>query len=288
MQFRKYAQMMTYLMVDLAKRTMDSDLTTEERKIAGKQLLNFMAVQIAMAGALSLPGLELVKAGFLLAAFAGFGNGWDEEEEKLRKLVDQTVGRPIGQMITNGVFTRLGGYGFDVSQRMSLSDMWLFGEPRKNDSESQQAYLFRLMAGSSGSFILGVFDGVKDIGNGEIEKGLGKVLPVKFVADTAKAIGNMNKDRDGEMGLGTVAVNAFGVKTAAQAEKSRDIGDRMRAKDKKTEQSKALAKAFYDARTPGERVKAAARNREFNKTLSKSEFRLNTPTNVDWKRPNER
>lgn len=288
MQFRKYAQMMTYLMVDLAKRTMDSDLTTEERKIAGKQLLNFMAVQIAMAGALSLPGLELVKAGFLIAAALGFGGGWDDQEEKLRKLVDQTVGRPIGQMITNGVFTRLGGYGIDVSQRMSLSDMWLFGEPRKNDSESQQAYLFRLMAGSSGSFILGVFDGVKDIGNGEIEKGLGKVLPIKFAADTAKAIGNMNRDREGDIGFGTVAVNAFGVKTAAQAEKSRDIGDRMRAKDKKTEQSKALIKAFYDARTPGEKVKAVARNKEFNKTLSKSEFRLNTPTNVDWKRPNER
>jgi hypothetical protein len=62
----------------------------------------------------------------------------------------------------------------------------------------------------------------------------------------------------------------------------------MRAKDKKTEQSKALIKAFYDARTPGEKVKAVARNKEFNKTLSKSEFRLNTPTNVDWKRPNER
>ena len=288
MQFRKYAQMMTYLMVDLAKRTMDSDLTTEERKIAGKQLLNFMAVQIAMAGALSLPGLELIKAGFLIAAFFGLGNGWDDEEEKLRKLADQTFGRPIGQMITNGVFTRLGGYGIDVSQRMSLSDMWLFGEPRKNDSESQQAYLFRLMAGSSGSFLLGVADGVKDIGNGEIEKGLGKVLPIKFAADTAKAIGNMNKDREGDIGLGTVAVNAFGVKTAAQAEKSRDIGNRMRAKDKKTEQSKALIKAFYDARTPGERVKAVARNKEFNKTLSKSEFRLNTPTNVDWKRPNER
>jgi hypothetical protein len=280
MQFRKYAQMMTYLLVDLAKRTMNSDLSVEERKIAGKQLLNFVIVQIAMAGALSLPGLELVKAGFLIASVFGLGGGWDDQEEKLRKLVDQTFGRPLGQMITNGVFTRLGGYGIDVSQRMSLSDMWLFGEPRKNDSESQQAYLFRLMAGSSGSFLLGVADGVKDIGNGEIEKGLGKVLPVKFAADTAKAVGAYNKDRTGEIGLGTVAVNAFGVKTAAQAEKSRDIADAMRRKDERESKRKALSKAFYEARTPGERAKAVAKNREWNAQLSKSEWRLRLPTNA--------
>lgn len=284
MQFRKYAQMMTYLMVDLTRQTMDKNLSVEERKIAAKQLASFMAVQIAVAGALSLPGLEIIKAGFLVASLLGLGGGWDEQEEKLRKLADDTFGKGLGQMITSGVLTRAGGYGIDVSQRMSLSDMWLFGEPRKSDRESTEAYAFRLLVGAPGTFITQAMDGVRDLGKGEFESGLGKLLPVKFAADFARGMKQYNDPR-AEAGLGTVATNTIGFKTAAQAERSREIGSRMRRKQDLEEKSRQLAKEFYNARTRGERIKAAARNREFNKTLEKSEWRLRAPTNEDWERP---
>lgn len=276
MQFRKYAQMMTYLLADVTHRAF-KDASPEERAVARKQLLNFVAVQIAMAGALSVPGLELVKVAFLVAAALGFGDGWDDNEEKLRKLVDHYAGKELGQMITSGVFTRLGGFGVDVSQRMSLSDLWLFGEPRKNDADGQMAYLFKLLAGSSGTFIIGALDGFRDVGNGDFEKGLGKMLPIKFASDFAKGVGQY---RQGRANLLEVGVNTLGVRSARQAEESRKVADTMRRKDAKDAERRKLAKAFYDAKTSGEKVKAAARNREFNMTLREGEWRLRLPTNA--------
>jgi hypothetical protein len=281
MQFRKYAQMMTYLLADATMRSFKG-ATPEERRIARKELMNFFAVQIAMAGALSVPGLEIVKVAFLLAAALGFGGGWDEQEEELRKLADRTFGKEIGQMITSGVLTRLGGYGIDVSSRLSLADLWLFGEPKKDDRESMEAYLFRLLAGSSGTFVTQAIDGIKDVGNGEIEKGLGKALPIKFIADFAKGIKQYNDPRnEGEVGLGTLAVNTIGLRTAAQAEKSREIADRMRQKDKLEKERKELSRAFYEAKNKGDKVKAAAKNKEFNNKLDKSQWRLRLPTNAN-------
>lgn len=278
MQFKKYAQMMTYLLADMAHRAfVDKNLSAEEKAVARKQLLHVVAVQIAMAGALSLPGIELVKAGFLISAALGFGGGWDDAEEYLRKAVDDTIGRPLGGMLMKGVIPRLGG--IDISNRVSLSDMWLFGEPKTNDLQGHQSYLFQLMAGSTGSMVMGAIDGVQDLGNGDVAKGLSKMLPIKFVSDTAKAIDRYSK---GNAGGFDVAANVFGAQTASQVESWRDFGVKQRKREDREKVRKQLSRDFYEAKTRGDRVKAAARNREFNRMLSSSEWRLRLPTNADW------
>jgi hypothetical protein len=276
MQFRKYAQMITYLLGDMANRAWNG-ATPEERRIAYKQLMNVVAVQIAMAGALSLPGIELIKVAFMLGAALGLSDGWDEQEEKLRKVVDATVGREFGQMVTNGVFTRLGGYGIDVSQRLSLSDIWLFGEPRKNDADGWAAYAFRLIGGSAGSYVVDTSQGMREIVKGDVDKGLGKVVPIKMVADLSKAI---DRYREGNQSGAEIAVNTFGAQTASQAERMREVIDRKRRSEKREEQRKELSRAFYGAKTRAEQIRAVAKNREWNKNLGPSEWRLRLPTTL--------
>jgi hypothetical protein len=264
MQFRKYAQFMTWVMVDQFRRAFrDQSLSPEEKAVARRILRNYIAVQIAVAGSLSLPGLELIKVGFLAASVLGFGGGWDEAEEYLKKVADDTFGKGLGQMVTSGVITRLGGYGLDVSQRLSMADMWLFGEPRKNDAEGLIAYAGRLMFGSAGVYVASVAEGVQDLGNGKMEAGLGKILPMKFAADTAKAIGRYNKD---EAGVGQVVTNAIGFQTAGQAERNRERGVLARANATREKEFRRLREQFYDAKKPADRAKAISRNREWNKT----------------------
>jgi hypothetical protein len=262
---------------------MDRSLSPEEKKIAQRTLRNFLAVQIAVAGSLSIPGLELLKAGFLVASLLGIGDGWDEMEEYLKKVADDTLGKSLGQMVTSGVITRLGGYGIDVSQRMSLADMWLFGEPRKNDVESLYAYAARLFVGSPGTYAVGILDGVRDLGNGDIEKGLGKILPFKFAADTSKAIGNLN---DGRANLLQAAVNATGLQTAAQAESIRTALAGKRMAEARKQQFDRLMADYNKAVRRGDQIRAIARNKEWNAQLAPGEFRLKLPTRVREQRVN--
>lgn len=274
LMFKKYAQMMTYLLGDMAYRAFKG-ATPEERMVALKQLGYILGVQVLVAGALSLPGLEIIKAGFLIASMLGVGGGWDEVEEKLRKALDEAVGKPFGQMISSGVLTRLGGYGIDVSQRMSLADMWLFGEPKSDTSEGTQAYLFRQTVGAPGGYVMDVIEGLRlMVHEGEYAKGLGKVLPAKFAADTAKALHGKSEsayERDADKktvsGYGEVAANIFGFKTARQAEVSRRTGSSIRDRKDMEKEQKKLANAYFNARTKGDQMKAIARNIEFNATL---------------------
>jgi hypothetical protein len=279
--------MMTYLLGDMAYRAFKG-ATPEERMVALKQLGYILGVQVLVAGALSLPGLEIIKAGFLIASMLGVGGGWDEVEEKLRKALDEAVGKPFGQMISSGVLTRLGGYGIDVSQRMSLADMWLFGEPKSDTSEGTQAYLFRQTVGAPGGYVMDVIEGLRlMVHEGEYAKGFGKVLPAKFAADTAKALHGKSEsayERDADKktvsGYGEVAANVFGFKTARQAEVSRRTGVNIRERKDMEKEQKKLANAYFNARTKGDQMKAIARNIEFNATLEtpaqKRRFQLPT------------
>ena len=280
LQFKKYAQMMTYLLSDMAYRAFNG-ATPEEKRIALKQIGNILAVQMLMAGALGLPGLEIIKAGFLLASFAGVGGGWDEVEEKLRKLLDDSVGKGWGEMISSGILSR--AIGIDVSQRMSLADMWLFGEPKGDTSESIEAYLFRQVVGAPGSLLLDARNGLVLAVEGEWGKAAGKLIPIKFAADFAKAAHNSSEseyekaDKKKVSGPGEFALNVFGFRSGRQAELGRTTGADIKEKRDTQKEFKKLQKAFYGARTKGDQIKAIARNREWNDSLSKAQWRLRLP-----------
>jgi hypothetical protein len=281
LQFKKYAQMMTYLLGDMAYRTFNG-ATPEERRIALKQIGNILSVQMLAAGALGLPGLEIIKAGFLLASFAGIGGGWDEVEEKLRKLLDDSTNKTFGELVSSGILSR--AIGIDVSQRMSLADMWLFGEPKGDTAESIQAYLFRQVVGAPGSLLLDARDGFALAVEGEWGKAAGKLIPIKFAADFAKAAHNSSEseyekaDKKKVSGPGEFALNVFGFRSGRQAELGRTKGADIKKSQERQKEYKKLNDAYYKARTKGDQMKAIARNREWNASLPDGQFKLKLPT----------
>lgn len=260
LQFKKYAQMMTYLLVDAVRRSFDGDMSSEERRIARLQILNILAVQITMAGMLSLPGIEIAKLAFMVAAMFGFGDGWDDQEEKLRKLADETLGKTWGELISRGVLSR--ALNVDLSKRLSLADMWTFGEPKKYDKENLGAYAFNIAFGAPGGTVMDIVDGFRKVGDGEWKTGLAQMLPIKVVADGLRAA---NGYSEGKVTNVELAMNIFGVRSGRQAEKSEEIGANIRKTQEIETAYKTLSRQYLRAQTAGERALLRAKIVEHNK-----------------------
>jgi hypothetical protein len=260
LQFKKYAQMMGYLLADMSHRAF-AGADVETRREARKQLTAIMGVQIAMAGALSLPGIEIAKVGFMVAGALGIGGGWDDEEEKLRKLADDTFGKTWGELLTRGVISR--ELNIDLSQRLSLADMATFGEPGDYERDGVDAYLWRMFAGAPYSTMNDLRLGIQDAVNGDFGKAAERVIPVKVIADTFKAA---NKFSEGKIYPSEMAMNVFGVKSGRQAEENRKTGNSIRNNEAIAAKHKELTNKYLAAKTAGERIKIRAQIVEFNKT----------------------
>lgn len=260
LQFKKYAQMMGYLLADMSHRAF-SGADVETRREARKQLTAIMGVQIAMAGALSLPGIEIAKVGFMVAGALGIGGGWDDEEEKLRKLADDTFSKTWGELITRGVVSR--ALNIDLSQRLSLADMVTFGEPGDYERDGVDAYLWRTFMGAPYSTINDFRKGIQDAVEGDFGKAAERVIPVKVIADAFKAA---NKYSDGKVTALETAMNVFGVKSGRQAEENRKVGNNIRNNEAIAAKHKELTNKYLAAKTAGERIKIRAQIVEFNKT----------------------
>ena len=260
LQFKKYAQMMTYLLVDAVYRSFDGNISPEERSVARKQILNVLAVQVAMAGMLSLPGIEIAKLAFMVAAMFGFGDGWDDQEEKLRELANETFGKTWGELISRGVLSR--ALNVDLSKRLSLADMWTFGEPKKYDKENLGAYAFNIAFGAPGGTVMDIVDGFRKVGDGEWKTGLAQMLPIKVVADGLRAA---NGYSEGKVTNVELAMNIFGVRSGRQAEKSEEIGANIRKTQEIETAYKTLSRQYLRAQTAGERALLRAKIVEHNK-----------------------
>jgi hypothetical protein len=253
-QFKRYAHMYTYLVGDMTYRAF-KDASPEERRVARKQLANVFAVQIAMAGTLGLPFLEVVKFGFMISSALGLSGGWDEQEEWLEGVAKDALGKNWGEYITRGFVRAL---GIDISTRVSAADMWLFGEPKDpGDTESVRAYLFNQAVGSAGDLVLDTVKALNDAAQGDFSKAFESV-PIKALAD---AIKSANKGS----GWGTFALNTFGLRTSEQVNETQK---RIKGARQNTEWEKArkrLADSYSAARNAGERAKLRAQIIAHNK-----------------------
>jgi hypothetical protein len=256
-QFKKYAQLYTYLLGDMTHRAF-ADADPAERKIARKQLANIVATQIAIAGTMSLPGLELIKAGFMISAALGLSGGWDDQEEKLKQIAESSLGKDWGQMVTSGVITRAAG--IDVSSRLSAADLWIYGEPIKYDAANIGNYILRTASGSAGTMLLDAVQGVKDVQNGDWAKGTGKIIPFKALADAVKAAEDGKAPTWGEYTL-----NAVGLKSARQAEGSREKVKSVKRTQSFSDNYSKLSSDYMKAYTKGDKFKLKRKIDEHNK-----------------------
>jgi hypothetical protein len=262
LQFKKYALGMSQLLIDVGRRSLPSNMDAADKKIARKQLFHYFATQVMVAGSLSVPGIELIKAISMVGAALGLGGGWEDEERRLREIHEAALGKYWGELVSRGVVSR--ALGVDVSQRMSLADLWLYGEPKKYDAQGLNAYAWQQVAGAPGSMVLGDwFEGARSAAEGEWTKAGEKMLPLKVVADSMQAYRKQD-----EMTVADQALKVAGFRSARLANESEQIGKRKSEKEDKETTRKRLEKAYESAKTPGERVAAVSKINDFNKSAN--------------------
>ena len=216
-----------------------------ERKQGARALASYFAVQIAVAGALGLPGLDLAKATIIVASMLGITEEWSEWEEWLEQIAKETAGEEWGSKIMKGVITQ--SIGIDMSQRLSAGDFALFGDPGGATQKDYRAYMFNMAAGSPGVYAMDAADGLRLIGEGELLKGLGKLAPVKTLGDALKAGGEYQK---GKIGAVTGIINTVGLKTVEQGREGQELGRRKRQAVKRRIQKSKYFSQWFDT-APG-------------------------------------
>jgi len=271
LQFKKYGQMMYYLIGRMAHDAFKG-ATPQERAVGRRQLLNLAAVQLAMAGAFSLPGLEIIKFVGIISGMLGFGDD-DDAKKWLTKVMADSIGKTPAELISKGVLSR--AVGVDLSQRLSLSDMILFGEPENYDRGSMESYILRLLTGAGPGFIGDWYTGYKNAADGEWQKAFERFVPAKIAADTSRASRAYFAD---EINEAEAFVKAMGLQPATLANKNEKTGERVKAQRQLPAERKALEKKFLRADRADERgvmkeiaefnERAGFRNKIFPKQLA--------------------
>jgi len=288
LQFKKYGQMYYALFGDMLYRAF-KDASPQERAVARKQLAHLVSVQILAAGALGVPGMEVIKIGVMAASALGLGGGYDDFEREVREAAANLFGsKTAGELITKGIIPR--AIGLDLSTRLGADSLLTFGEPKKYDETNVGAYLFNVFAGAPGSLVVDQFkaargfaDAIKD-GDASQAAKAAELLPLpKFIADTAKAArkamegstsAKSGRQTEDPIGIGTAAINALGFRTADQAERSAAKGAQIAETERRREVTGSMSKLknqFAEAKNEGERVRVLNRLKQLNATLPEEE-----------------
>jgi hypothetical protein len=264
LQFKRYAQMMSYLLYDMAKRLVNPKSTKQERWAAFKQLGAVVIVQTAMAGAMGLPALEFVKVAAMLAGVLGIGEGYDELERQIEAVAKDSLGKDWGDILTKGLPRWL---GIDLHSRLSLADMWTFGEPKTNDREGALAYFGQLVAGAPGSLLMDWGSSLYDAANGDFAKAAEKIVPNKFIADTIKSVrGYADPSVSIPLTVTEAAIiQPLGFRSGRMARKGDEIGAKIATDKQLKDDQKQLKGAWVNAITKGEQLKVQVRIAEHNK-----------------------
>lgn len=271
-QFKKYGLMQGALMQDMLKRAGGRTATPAERKIAFKQIAGMITVQMLFAGSSGLPGLELIKVPLMVAGLFGLGGGYDEWARKVRKYMDEAIGKKPAELLSSGILSR--AVGVDLSGKMSLSDILLHGEPKRYDEDGVLAYIASIFLGSPGGMVLEWQKGIEAAGNGEWAKAASLMLPLKFAQDTAKAIHKYGK---GDINKAEAVGQALGFRSGRMAEEGAETGDRIKASQKADKDRKELTQRYIEAdagELPAIRKEIDAHNKRTLKDENGKEFPL--------------
>lgn len=272
LQFKKYGQNIFALMAGAIHDSFKG-ATKQERKQAQKLLMNFMGVTIAMAGALGLPGVELLRVAFTLSALLGFTDGWEDQERKLRKLLRESIGKTPEELFSKGILSRAAG--IDLSSRLGYSDMFTFSEPKTMDAEGMHAYLWRLFAGAPGSVVSDFGSAIGDAGNGEFTKAFIKMVPAKVVADIAKAArGRFDATTKEPLNNAEAVLQAIGFRSARVAEHGEEVGAKVSLQKKLQAKAKELNAAYLSATTKGELAKIKGQILAHNRVVEEAKAGL--------------
>lgn len=251
----------------------------EERKIAGKQLGNLLAMQAVTAGVFSLPGTEIIKTAVILGAVLGLTDGWDDWVEWLRGLMEESVGKDMAQIFSKGLVSKAAGV--DLSSRMSWADLITGFPPGGTDQKSVWEWVGRTLAGAPGTMPFDMAMGAKQFVDGAINdspkdmwKGISAVVPVKIISDATKAVEGV---RSGNMTGADAAKQVLGFKSLAQSDKSDQTGVSIRANTEKKKTESKLVSNYLSARSRADVLRATSAIRKYNQTLTEDQREISIP-----------
>ena len=188
-QFRKYQQGMLYL---IAKNISDalpgSNATAEDRRIARRTIAGLYATTGLMAGTTGMPLMGTVGlagiANLIAAAFGDEDEPWDFETE-YRNFLTDWLGKDMALLVAKGLPAYLGA---DLSQRIGMGDI---ANPipfvqRGSTGQSTVANVLYAAGGAPIGMVGTMYDGIVAMANGDVMKGMEKVIPVKAVKDALR------------------------------------------------------------------------------------------------------
>jgi len=280
LQFKKYGLLQYQLMTDMAHRAF-KDADPAERIIARKQLMNLVATQAAVAGTFGLPGVELIKLGFIAAAFLGQGAGWDDEEDKMRRLIEEKTGKTLGSIINNGLLSTV--TGIDFASRLSMADLATGFSPKSYDKEGLTLYVGTTVLGAPGSTVGDWLTAAQTLRNantvGDVQKGLELAIPFKTFGDTMKAIQGYQR---GKLSGVEAAEQVAGFRSLKTAEQGRAVGREIRESNTRKKSEKELRNDLTQALDRGDKkaeMRAVAAIREYNIQLKRKDHKAR-PLNI--------
>lgn len=188
-QFRKYQQGMLYL---IAKNISDalpgSKATAEDRRIARRTLAGLYMTTGLMAGTTGMPLMGTVGvagiANLIASAFGDDDEPFDFEIEYRNFLADW-LGKDMALLVAKGIPAALGA---DLSKRVGMGDI---ANPipfvqRGQTGQSTVANVLYAAGGAPIGMVGTMYDGIVAMANGDVMKGMEKIVPVKAVKDALR------------------------------------------------------------------------------------------------------
>jgi hypothetical protein len=187
-QFRKYQQGMLYL---VTKNIADAfaGATKEEKRIARRTIGGLYATTFLMAGTTGMPLMGTVGLAGISNLIAGmFGDDdepWDFETE-YRNFLTDWLGHDMALLVAKGIPAYL---GVDLSQRVGLSEI---ANPipyvqRGSTGQSMVANTIYAGLGAPAGLLGSAADGIMQMANGDIIKGIEHIVPLKEAKDMLRA-----------------------------------------------------------------------------------------------------
>lgn len=188
-QFRKYQQGMLYL---IAKNISDSmpgsNVSKEDRRIARRTIAGLYMTTGLMAGTTGMPLMGTVGlagiANLIAAAFGDDDEPWDFETE-YRNFLTDWLGKDVALLVAKGLPAYLGA---DLSARVGMGEI---ANPipfvqRGATGQSTVANVMYAAGGAPIGMVGTMYDGIVAMANGDVAKGMEKVIPVKAVKDALR------------------------------------------------------------------------------------------------------
>lgn len=187
-QFRKYQQGMLYL---VTKNIADAfaGATKEEKRIARRTIGGLYATTFLMAGTTGMPLMGTVGLAGISNLIAGMFDDDDEPwdfETEYRNFLTDWLGHDMALLVAKGIPAYLGA---DMSQKVGLAEI---ANPipfvqRGSTGQSMLANTLYAAAGAPAGMVGSAMDGIMQMANGDILKGVEQIVPLKEAKDMLRA-----------------------------------------------------------------------------------------------------